>query len=75
MATRRVRITRSKRIRYPQVCDEHYEAVRAIQETLDDELPGSYTKDICARKVAAVFEHVFESYQGDGRSVFNQPVQ
>jgi type I restriction enzyme R subunit len=43
----------------------------AVQETLD-ELPKPYSKDIYDRKVSAVFEHVFESYQGEGSSVFNQ---
>ena len=45
----------------------------AIQDILSDELPRPYTKDIYQRKVSAVFEHVYESYQGEGASVFTQP--
>ena len=36
---------------------------------LDEELPKPYSKDIYEKKVSAVFEHVFESYQGEGMSV------
>ena len=43
----------------------------AIKDTLDEELPKPYSKDIYDKKVAAVFEHVFESYQGEGTSVFS----
>ena len=42
----------------------------AIQDILGDELPKPYTKDLYDRKVAALFEHVYESYQGEGASVF-----
>ncbi|MBI4676606.1 MAG: type I restriction endonuclease subunit R [Elusimicrobia bacterium] len=45
----------------------------AIEDALDEGLPRSYAKDLYKRKVAAVFEHVYESYRGEGASVFNQP--
>ncbi len=48
------------------------QVMSAIQDTLGDDLPAPYTKDIYEKKVAAVFEHVYESYQGEGASVFNQ---
>jgi type I restriction enzyme, R subunit len=35
----------------------------AIEDTLDDGLPRAYTPDLYEEKVAAVFEHVFESYR------------
>jgi type I restriction enzyme R subunit len=44
----------------------------AIEDTLDDGLPRAYTPDLYEQKVAAVFEHVFESYQGDGESIFTR---
>jgi type I restriction enzyme R subunit len=44
----------------------------AIEDTLDDGLPRAYTPDLYERKVAAVFEHVFEAYHGDGKSVFTR---
>jgi type I restriction enzyme R subunit len=45
---------------------------RAIEESLDAGLPRAYTPDIYKRKVSAVFNHVFESYQGPGESVFTR---
>ena len=42
----------------------------AIQDILGDELPKPYSKELYEGKVAAVFEHVYESYHGDGASVF-----
>ncbi len=43
----------------------------AIEDALDDGLPRAYSPEIYQRKVAAVFEHVFESYQGEGGSVYS----
>jgi len=42
----------------------------AIREELDEGLPRAYTPELYQSKVSAVFEHVFESYQGEGASVF-----
>jgi type I restriction enzyme R subunit len=42
----------------------------AIEDTLDDGLPGTYTKELYNTKCEALFEHVYESYQGDGASVY-----
>ncbi len=42
----------------------------AIEDTLDEGLPRTYTKEIYNAKCEALFEHVYESYQGDGRSVY-----
>lgn len=41
-----------------------------IEDVLDDGLPRAYTKELYATKCGSLFEHVFESYQGEGRSVF-----
>ena len=41
-----------------------------IEEVLDDGLPPSYTKELFRSKSEALFEHVYEAYQGEGRSVF-----
>jgi type I restriction enzyme R subunit len=43
---------------------------RAIEETLDSGLPRAYDKPLFVSKCTAVFEHVYESYQGDGQSVY-----
>ena len=43
----------------------------AIEDALDDGLPRAYSKEVYQTKCAAVFEHVYESYQGEGRSVYS----
>ncbi|HQR60314.1 MAG TPA: DUF3387 domain-containing protein, partial [Methylophilaceae bacterium] len=43
----------------------------AIEDTLDTDLPRAYTPELYNQKCSAVFEHVYESYQGDGRSVYD----
>ena len=43
---------------------------QAIEEELDEGLPRAYTPELYQTKVSAVFEHVFESYQGEGASVY-----
>jgi type I restriction enzyme R subunit len=42
----------------------------AIEQTLDSGLPRAYDKPLFAAKCNAVFEHVYESYQGDGQSIY-----
>jgi type I restriction enzyme R subunit len=42
----------------------------AIEDTLDTGLPRSYTPELYQGKCSAVFEHVFESYQGEGASIY-----
>jgi type I restriction enzyme, R subunit len=42
----------------------------AIEDALDDGLPRAYSKDLYESKCTAVFEHEYESYQGEGKSVY-----
>ena len=42
-----------------------------IEDSLD-KLPRAYGKDIYESKCNTVFEHVYEAYAGEGKSVFNQ---
>lgn len=47
----------------------------AVQVTIQDELdrlPDVYDAELYRRKCARVFEHVFEAYQGDGRSIYEE---
>jgi type I restriction enzyme, R subunit len=44
-----------------------------IEDALDEGLPRAYSKDLYETKCTAVFEHVYESYQGEGRSVYTAP--
>lgn len=42
-----------------------------IKQILDEGLPEIYTAGAYEAKVAAVYEHVYESDYGDGRSVYS----
>jgi len=44
----------------------------AIEDALDEGLPLPYDKVEYDNKCAAVFEHLYECYQGDGVSVFSE---
>jgi type I restriction enzyme R subunit len=41
-----------------------------IENALDAGLPRAYSKDLYQAKCSAVFEHVYQSYQGEGQSVY-----
>ena len=41
-----------------------------IEDTLDEGLPPAYSKEIYEAKCAALFEHMYESYMGEGKSVY-----
>ena len=46
-------------------------AVRlTIEKVLEEELPSSYTVEVYQRKCNAVYQHVYESYFGEGRSIY-----
>jgi type I restriction enzyme R subunit len=45
-------------------------AVRVCIEQELDRLPDAYTKDLYDRKCEQVYQHVFETYFGEGRSVY-----
>jgi len=44
----------------------------AIEDALDEGLPRPYTRELYKTKCDAVFEHVYESYMGDGKSVYSE---
>jgi len=44
----------------------------AIEDVLDEGLPKPYGKEEFEKKCAAVFDHLYESYQGDGKSVYSE---
>jgi len=46
-------------------------AVRlTIEKVLEEELPSTYTADVYQKKCNAVYQHVYESYFGEGRSIY-----
>ena len=42
----------------------------AIEDTLDEGLPRAFSKDLYKGKCDALFEHVYEAYQGEGSSIY-----
>lgn len=49
-------------------------AVRVtIEEMLDELLPEAYTQELFVQKCDAVYQHVYESYFGSGKSVYALP--
>jgi len=48
--------------------------VRLVIETMLDELPRTYTRTIYAQKCDLVYQHIFESYQDAGHSVYAEAV-
>jgi type I restriction enzyme R subunit len=45
-------------------------AVRVAVEEVLDRLPGKFTRQVYAQKCESVYQHVFDSYWDDGRSVY-----
>lgn len=41
-----------------------------IEKILDESLPSAFTPEIFEIKATAIFQHIFESYYGHGRSVY-----
>lgn len=51
----------------------HHEARAAVQVAIEDKLdrlPEAYNAELYRQKCSRVFEHVFEAYQGDGKSIY-----
>lgn len=50
-------------------------AVRiAIEEILDQQLPETYTPEVYQQKGEVVYQHIYESYFGPGRSIYSMPL-
>lgn len=50
-------------------------AVRVtIEKTLDERLPAAYTPQLYRQKCEASYRHVYESYFGEGQSVYTMPL-
>ena len=39
-------------------------------KTVLDELPRAYTPELYQQKCDTVYQHVYDSYQGEGRSIY-----
>jgi type I restriction enzyme R subunit len=47
-------------------------AVKVTIEVILDQLPESYPTDVYQRKCEEVYQHVYESYSGAGRSIYSK---
>jgi type I restriction enzyme, R subunit len=43
----------------------------AIEDLLDTGLPRAYSPELYRQKCSALFEHIYENYQGEGSGIFN----
>ena len=44
----------------------------AVENILDDELPQPYTPELFNQKSEAVYQHIYDSYYGEGKSVYTE---
>lgn len=42
----------------------------AIKDVLDRDLPATYTTALYERKCASVYQHIYDSYYGEGQSIY-----
>jgi len=42
-----------------------------IERVLDSDLPQSYTPDLYEKKCEVVYQHVYDSYAGQGKSIYS----
>jgi type I restriction enzyme R subunit len=50
-------------------------AVRYTIETVLDALPRTFTPELYQQKCETVYQHVFDSYSGQGKSLYSDPIQ
>ncbi len=48
------------------------EVKEAVSNILDDELPQPYTPELFNRKSEAVYQHIYDSYYGEGKSIYTK---
>ena len=47
------------------------EVIYTIEKVLDDDLPRSFSTDLYRKKCELVYQHIYDNYYGDGRSVYD----
>ena len=48
------------------------EVKETVSNILDDELPLPYTPELFSQKSEAVYQHIYDSYYGEGKSIYTQ---
>ena len=49
---------------------ERARVLTTIKNMLDADLPHIYTKELYERKCDEVYQHIYETYYGEGRSIY-----
>ncbi|MDE0012240.1 MAG: DUF3387 domain-containing protein [Candidatus Poribacteria bacterium] len=44
----------------------------AIQQILDPKLPDTYTPELFIQKCEAIYQHIYDSYYGEGKSIYTE---
>lgn len=44
----------------------------AIEDILDPKLPHAYTPELFRQKCEAIYQHIYDSYYGDGKSIYKE---
>jgi type I restriction enzyme R subunit len=47
------------------------EVLYTIEKVLDDDLPRTYTTELYRKKCEVVYQHIYDNYYGNGRSVYS----
>jgi type I restriction enzyme R subunit len=47
-------------------------AVRVFIEDMVWQLPEGYTKEVCLKKSAAIYQHIYDNYWGADRSIYSR---
>lgn len=47
------------------------EVLYTIEKVLDDDLPRSFSTDLYRQKCELVYQHIYDNYYGDGRSIYD----
>lgn len=48
------------------------EVRETVSNILDDELPQPYTQELFGQKSEAVYQHIYDSYYGEGKSIYTE---
>ena len=48
------------------------EVKETVDNILDDELPQPYTLELFNQKSGAVYQHIYDSYYGEGKSIYTE---
>ena len=48
------------------------EVKETVNSILDEGLPQPYTRELFGQKSEAVYQHIYDSYYGEGKSIYSE---